>query len=62
MNIYTSIVPDATISAPLTGRYLAHNGLSARRKAFLAVDLVTGRAQLSTPTAGSKQGSEVQGG
>src|SRR5262249_12654909 len=34
----------APASRPVTGRYLAHNGLSAPRRAFLGVDILTGKA------------------
>ena len=40
----------ATVGKPLTGRYLAHNHLPARRRALLAGDLVTGKAHLVEPT------------
>ena len=42
--------PEATVSRPLRGRYLAHNHMPPRRRALLAGDLVTGRAHLIRPT------------
>jgi hypothetical protein len=41
---------EATVSRPLTGRYLAHNHMPPRRRALLAGDLVTGKAHLVGPT------------
>ncbi len=42
--------PGATVSRPITGRYLAHNHLPARRRALLAGDLATGKVHLVNPT------------
>jgi hypothetical protein len=41
---------DATVSKPVTGRYLSHNHLPARRRALLAGDLASGRRHLVKPT------------
>ena len=45
-----SPAPSATVSKPLTGRYLAHNHMPPRRRALLAGDLMTGKARLVEPT------------
>jgi hypothetical protein len=43
-------IASASVSRPVTGRYLANNHLPPRCRALLAGDLVTGKAHLITPT------------
>jgi hypothetical protein len=43
--IPTPLDANPPASRPVTGRFLAHNGLSAPRRAFLGVDVLTGKVQ-----------------
>ena len=55
----STITTEAVVSAPLSGRYLAHNPYPAYQRAFFAADLLLERAHLSKPTV--KQAAAVCG-